>query len=84
MGWNSLNEEYFVDSGFSINCIFGFSVLDLKNHFPETFMISRDTHEQFLKFISDQSSFAYFCRKPFQMHLFYDTFHEVLSHQVPH
>ena len=35
MGWNSLNEEYFLDSGFSINCIFGFSISDLISHFPD-------------------------------------------------
>ena len=85
MGWNSLNEEYFLDSGFSINCIFGFSISDLITHFPDVYMhshASRDTHEHFLKFISEpknQSSFGYFCRKPFQMLLFYDTFQTALS-----
>jgi len=85
MGWNSLNEEYFLDSGFSINCIFGFSISDLISHFPDVYMhshASRDTHEHFLEFISEpknQSSFGYFCRKPFQMLLFYDTFQTALS-----
>lgn len=84
MGWNSLNDEYFVDSGFSINCIFGFSVADLTKHFPEVYKASRDeaAHEHFLEFISEstnQSSFGYFCRKPFQMLLFYDTFQTALS-----
>ena len=35
MGWNSLNEDFFEESGFSINCIFGLGVAELQDT-PET------------------------------------------------
>jgi len=72
-----MNEDFFYDSGFSINCIFGFSVSDLRDNFPQTFIHRDDIHRNFISFIDEQPSFAYFCRKPFQMHLFRDTFHDV-------
>ena len=72
-----LNEEYFIESGFSINCIFGLGVTELQNHCPETYQtLTTEIHHQFLKCISTEPSFAYFCRKPPQMLLFYDTFQE--------
>ena len=76
MGWNSLSEDHFLDSGFAINCIFGLGVVELQNHCPETISLTTDIHDRFLKCISNEPSFAYFCRKPFQMLLFYDTFEQ--------
>jgi len=77
LGWNQLNEEYFIESGFAINCIFGLGVTELQNHCPETYQtLTTEIHHQFLKCISTEPSFAYFCRKPPQMLLFYDTFQE--------
>jgi len=77
LGWNTLNEDVFDASGFCINCIFGVSVSDMRDNFPSTFIHREDIHRNFIEFIEEQPSFAYFCRKPFQMHLFYDMFHDV-------
>ena len=63
MGWNQLSEEHFDDSGFSISCIFGISVADLRDNFPTAVMHRDDLHRSFIDFILEQPSFAYFCRK---------------------
>lgn len=78
MGWSSLNEDSFLDSGFGVNCIFGLGLAELQQNTPETITVTSDMHDRFLKCIERQPSFAYFCRKPCQMLLFYDTFTEAV------
>jgi len=77
--WGKLHQEYFADSSFTILSIFGLAVSNLKSDFPDAALEHRnpDIHRAFLNLLDHDSGFAFFCRKPFQMFLFYDTFCDV-------